>query len=500
MGFALDGNQDGVRVANATNLQLQDFTIEAWIERASASIATFDSSEEGLIFGYGSGGYGLGVDSAGRPLLTQVDVQTVKAPGIIIDTLLHHLAVTKSGTNVVFFVDGMPYSVTPYGAVFDLSTVPAIGARGDNMRNSFLGVVDEVSVYNRALGAPEIQAIYNAAGFGKCVGPLPPLIALQPTNQTVNSGSSATFSVGAMGAEPLSYQWQFNGSPVLAATESVFNVVSAQPADAGTYSVLVTNAYGTMLSSNATLTVLFPPAIVTQPQSQTVLAGTNVILSVTVTSSPPSACQWKFNGTNLAGATTTALTLTNVQLKDAGNYSLAATNSLGYALSSNATLTVHAPPSVTVQPQGQVGFWGRSITMTVGAQGTAPFTYLWYKDGIPIVWATNSILILNDLELTAGGSYRVVVSNSFGNFTSASALLVVNPAGISLGLYPGVAVEGAVGKTYGIQYVTNVSNASDWTTLATLILTQTVQLWFDADADVTAGRNPHRFYRVIAVP
>jgi hypothetical protein len=303
-----------------------------------------------------------------------------------------------------------------------------------------------------------------------------------------------------MGAEPLSYQWQFNGSPVLAATESVFNVVSAQPADAGTYSVLVTNAYGTMLSSNATLTVLFPPAIVTQPQSQTVLAGTNVILSVTVTSSPPSACQWKFNGTNLAGATTTALTLTNVQLKDAGNYSLAATNSLGYALSSNATLTVHAPPSVTVQPQGQVGFWGRSITMTVGAQGTAPFTYLWYKDGIPIVWATNSILILNDLELTAGGSYRVVVSNSFGNFTSASALLVVNPAGISLGLYPGVAVEGAVGKTYGIQYVTNVSNASDWTTLATLILTQTVQLWFDADADVTAGRNPHRFYRVIAVP
>ena len=56
-------------------------------------------------------------------------------------------------------------------------------------------------------------------------------------------------------------------------------------------------------------------------------------------------------------------------------------------------------PSITLQPQGQVGYWGASATFNVHANGSAPLAYLWYKDGFPITWATNSSLVLTNLSL-----------------------------------------------------------------------------------------------------
>jgi hypothetical protein len=243
-----------------------------------------------------------------------------------------------------------------------------------------------------------------------------------------------------------------------------------------------------------------PPAIVTQPQSQTVLAGTNMILSVTVTGTSPLSYQWKFNGTNRDGATSANLVLTNVQLEDAGDYTVAVTNSAGHALSEPATLTVLASPSITTQPKGLVGYWGKAVSFQVKAKGTLPMTYLWYVDGFPILWATNASLTLTNLEMSAGGDYWVEVCNDLDCVTSVPARLVVNPAGISLGLYPGVTVDGVVGKTYGIQYTTTVSQTNSWLTLTNFTLTQPVQLWIDTEADTTSGKHPKRFYRVVPVP
>jgi hypothetical protein len=115
-------------------------------------------------------------------------------------------------------------------------------------------------------------------------------------------------------------------------------------------------------------------------------------------------------------------------------------------------------------------------------------------------WATNSSLVLTNLEMSAGGDYWVDVCNSLGCVTSASARLVVNPAGISLGLYPGVTVDGVVGRTYGIQYTTNVTVTNLWTTLINFTLIQSVHLWIDTEADTTSGKQPKRFYRVIPIP
>ncbi|MEJ0089922.1 MAG: LamG-like jellyroll fold domain-containing protein [Limisphaerales bacterium] len=167
--FVSDGNGDCVMVGNPTNLQLQNFTIEVWIKRSSSSIVSYGGFGNGIIFGYGQGGYGLYLDANGTPALSAIGIGETK-PGISIsDTNFHHLAVTKAGSTVVFYVDGIAYSAPAYDPGFVFTTVAAIGARGDILDNSFFGCIDEVSFYSRALSSNEIAAIYNASSAGKCV-------------------------------------------------------------------------------------------------------------------------------------------------------------------------------------------------------------------------------------------------------------------------------------------------------------------------------------------
>jgi hypothetical protein len=86
-----------------------------------------------------------------------------------------------------------------------------------------------------------------------------PYITVQPFNQTVAAGATATVAVMVGGAQPLSYQWQRNGASVAGATAAVLSLANAQIPSAGTYSVVVTNALGAATSANALLTVIGAP-------------------------------------------------------------------------------------------------------------------------------------------------------------------------------------------------------------------------------------------------
>src|ERR1043166_4392781 len=114
-----------------------------------------------------------------------------------------------------------------------------------------------------------------------------PEIVLQPQSQTVSVSPlsppvNATFSVTAWGAAPLNFRWWFNGTNLLAgATNAVLSFTNVQPTNAGGYSVILSNASGSLTSQVATLTVTTPPPITMQPQSQTVASGTNVFFTVT---------------------------------------------------------------------------------------------------------------------------------------------------------------------------------------------------------------------------
>src|ERR1035437_9564503 len=117
----------------------------------------------------------------------------------------------------------------------------------------FNGLIDEVSWFNRALSAAEIQDLYNDNTAGKCLAS-PPIIIVPPTNQIVVQGSNAVFSVLAAGSPTLGYQWWFNGTNVLAATTSTLTIANAQLTNAGSHQVMVTNNYGSATSAVATLT------------------------------------------------------------------------------------------------------------------------------------------------------------------------------------------------------------------------------------------------------
>ena len=128
----------------------------------------------------------------------------------------------------------------------------------------------------------------------------PPIITAQPASQTALLGSSPVFRVAAAGSGPFGYLWYFNSTNLLQSSSSPsFALANISAASAGPYTVVVTNAYGSVTSQVATLALLFPPSVITPPISQTVLPGTNVSLSVTAGGTGPFSYQWRFNGNNL---------------------------------------------------------------------------------------------------------------------------------------------------------------------------------------------------------
>jgi hypothetical protein len=198
-----------------------------------------------------------------------------------------------------------------------------------------------------------------------------PVVIAAPKSITVTAGSNATFGVTVRGTPPLHYQWKFGDADLPGATDSSYTRTNAQPDDAGSYSVTVTNVVGSTTSPVAVLTVRVSPSITAQPQSQTVNAGTNVSFTAAASGTAPLLYQWQKNGANISGATTSVLSLTNVSLSDEGNYIMAVANSAGEASTDSATLTVLLPPaarfdSPNLLPDG---------TLRLVATGGVNFTY-----------------------------------------------------------------------------------------------------------------------------
>ena len=257
----------------------------------------------------------------------------------------------------------------------------------------------------------------------------PPVIVSQPVSRTCVVGTNATFSVTASGLSPLKYQWRFNGGNISGATTNVYTRSGLQTGDAGSYTVVVTNSMGSVTSAVATFTVQAPPQITTQPQSQSVNAGFDAAFSVVASGTPAPGYQWRFNGTDIIGATASGYTRTNVQSADAGTYSVVVSNVLGAAVSSNAVLTVNGPPSITVQPQNQVALIGGNAGFSAAAVGAPTLHFQWRKDGVNlsdgggISGATTSSLGLSNVQAANLGSYTVTVSNGYGGVISQRATL-----------------------------------------------------------------------------
>ena len=166
-----------------------------------------------------------------------------------------HLAVTCSFTAGVIrtYVNGTQVDST--NLAFHLYHTGALyigGAAVDNgvdADGGFNGLLDEVRIYNRALSSSEVLQLYNG---GNSV----PVIIAQPQSLTTNAGGTASFSVAATGTGQLFYRWRKNNANMSGKTNTTLTLNSVQASDSASYSVLVSNSVGYVVSASASLAVL----------------------------------------------------------------------------------------------------------------------------------------------------------------------------------------------------------------------------------------------------
>ena len=250
----------------------------------------------------------------------------------------------------------------------------------------------------------------------------------------------AVFRVVATWPGPHFYQWRHSGSSILNATNPVLFLTNIQLTDAGDYSVLVFNENGSVESSPATLTVLPPPLISEQPVGRTVYikpdgkaanlpGGTNVTFSVIAsTVHPPLTYQWRLNGIHLPGATSSSLTVTNVQLEDEGDYDCALTDTVGTIFSAPARLVPWISPIIQqVSPPITAALPGLLYTSTVPAGATInfsasifgnppPFGYYWRSNsftvGAVVSQSQTNVFAYTTSPTPVSSLYRVIVTNA----------------------------------------------------------------------------------------
>ncbi|MBI4625978.1 MAG: immunoglobulin domain-containing protein [Verrucomicrobia bacterium] len=169
---------------------------------------------------------------------------------------------------------------------------------------------------------------------------VPPTIVAQPANQTVEAGRSVALSVVASGTPAPTFQWRKDGTAIPGATSGSFSIAIVQPADAGNYSVIVSNSAGSVSSGIATLTVTvnpLAPVFTAQPQPQKIATGNTVVFSAAARAA--SRYQWQRNRANLPGETNATLVLSGAAVV-ASNYAVVASNADGATTSAAASLTV----------------------------------------------------------------------------------------------------------------------------------------------------------------
>ncbi len=179
------------------------------------------------------------------------------------------------------------------------------------------------------------------------------------------------------------------------------------------------------------------PAIKTQPVSQTGEVGGKITFSVTATGPGPLTYQWLKNGKNIAGATSSSLTLSNLKTTNAGSYTVIVTNAGGSVTSNSATLKVVSkvvPLYILVQPKPIADKVGAKVTLsvTVNAPATKPITYQWFMGNVPVKneaghinGAKTDTLIFKSLQKSDAGTYSVTITNPAGSIKSTTVRVTV---------------------------------------------------------------------------
>ena len=360
LGF--DGSSAEVEVPYSADLNPATFSVECWA-RVTGDTYTYQAAvssrniSQGSFYAYTtSEGYVLYASpfTGNWEFWTYNDIAgaQVQSGTPVVQNQWTHLVGTFDGLNKKFYINGalVASEVNPNYQP-NLICNLRIG-EGNNENDptlathyNFLGNLDEVAVYNYALPANRVLAHFLASDPA-------PVFSLQPANVVSAENVAASFSCSAYGPGTTAYQWyqSTDGGSTFAlmsgATTTTLTLPSVSAGMNGyVYQVVATNTYGSTISSNATLTVLsgapqiIPPDL---PAAQTVVAGRTLSLALDVGGTAPFTCQWLYNGTNLhnggriSGAQSNVLTITDVQMTDAGAYKLSILNAQSAGIPTNS--------------------------------------------------------------------------------------------------------------------------------------------------------------------
>ena len=274
-------------------------------------------------------------------------------------------------------------------------------------------------------------------------------MALIPQDTTVTAGESATFTSSATGnPAPTAQPYRVTGGPTFTAVPGATSPNLTLPAvryaqNGEQYVVRYTNATGTSNSGIVTLTVLpAAPRVVTSPSSSSGLAGGTASFTAAASGDPEPSVQWSSSGdggvtwTQIPGATTTQLALTDLRSAQSGTqYRAEFTNVGGSAVTRVAVLTVLTQaPRVTSDPQDVTVRSGATVTFTAAASGAPPPVVTWQRSRdlgrtwVTIPGADSTRLVVGGVtQMVTGTRYRAVFANEAGTAESRAATLSVRP-------------------------------------------------------------------------
>jgi len=358
------------------------------------------------------------VNAFGSVTSTVAQVTVLVPPSVIGQSASTNVT---AGNTLSLFVNAAGSSPFTYRWLFENTTIA--GVTGPTLTIANMQSVNE-GIY-RAVVANSVGTVTGAV-ISVRVTPSAPMIVSNPVPLTLPASSNALFSVSAIGSQTLAYQWYFNNAPIAGATASQYALNGIQSSNAGNYQVIVTNSLGSATSSVATLNVTpMAPYFVLIPIGASVSAGSSHTFIGLANGSQPISYQWQHSSTNLPGATQATLTLSNLGLNDAGNYTLLASNIVSVTPSPVAQLIVYQNPTILQPLTNQVVDVGGTVTLTVNALGSPTLLYSWQFNGVPLA-GSSSTLVLSNITVLQSGYYRVIVTNQFSSTSSTGRVSVLN--------------------------------------------------------------------------
>ena len=247
--------------------------------------------------------------------------------------------------------------------------------------------------------------------------------------------------------------------------------------------------------------------LTTEPATPVVAAGTALVFRAMAGGSGSHSFQWQkdsatlIDGGSISGATNGALTISSLSVADAGWYSVIVTGPAGAITSAPTQVTVQAPPEILSGPHAVTALRGSRVELTVSAAGSA-LSYQWQYEGLDVEGATNSTMVLDDVQPYNAGRYVAVIRNDVGSINSTPARLnvlvppqVMEFLGIST--LPGFPSVLTINSDPSVAYALDVStNLSEWGLYETFM--NDTGIMDLTDKDVT--NVSQRFYRLRWIP